>query len=104
MTRSYWHTPIKAFGGQNCSKGWRSKQNRKYRAYVNNELRHERYEMSQYKGKFGNEWDSPRDGKGWCGEYKYIPCPHILRRWGYSTGCNGKHHHCYLYYKELMRK
>lgn len=104
MSRSYWHTPIKANAGQNCSKEWRSKQNRKYRAYCKNRMRHEEYELPSYTCSFGNEWDSPRDGRNWCGESKYKQCPVLERIFGYWRGCDKRGHRCYKYYKELMRK
>ena len=102
MTRSYWHTPIKAFAGQNSSKQWRSAQNRRYRSYCKNLMRHNNYELPDYCNMFGNEWDSPRDGKGWVGDYKYYKCPYICNN-GFVY-CTKDSHHCYKYYNEMMRK
>lgn len=105
MSRSYWHTPIKAHAGQNCSKGWRTDQNRKYRAYVRNLMSHEQYDdIEPFCNRFGNEWDSPRDGKSWCGDIKYRECPHNNSIWGTRFYCEKGNHYCYLYYNELMRK
>jgi len=105
MSRSYWHTPIKAHAGQNCSKGWRSAQNRKYRAYTRNLMAHERYDdIDPFCNKFGNEWDSPRDGKSWCGDIKYRKCPYASYLWSVGIYCETGNHHCYKYYNELMRK
>ncbi len=77
-------------------------------------MHHGRFDtLPGYYGRFGNEWDSPRDGKCWFGEYKWISCPHVKWYGVYPIGCgtvvqrNGKvtnDHHCYKYYAELMRK
>lgn len=106
MSRSYWKTPIKANCGQNCSKQWRSKENRKYRAYAKNLMRHELYDnIDPYCNRFGNKWDSPGDGKSWCGNIKYRKCPYIRYMFhGVGVGCTDTVHFCHRYYDELMRK
>lgn len=105
MSRSYWHTPIKAWCGKNCSKQWRSDQNRKYRAYVHNMMAHEKYDyIEPYKGRFGNEWNSPRDGKVWIGNMKYRKCPYYLACYDFRICCIKDRHHCYKYFEEEMRK
>jgi hypothetical protein len=110
MSRSYWKTPISGVCRTSTScKEWRAKENGRYRSYVRDEIHHQRYHMIQdYRGKFGNEWDSPRDGKSWFGHIKWRKCPYgkywsIYRR-EWHTYCNNDDHLCYKYYAKLMRK
>lgn len=106
MSNSYWHTPIKAVAGQNCSKEWRSKQNRRYRHHCKQKVRTGQYELPNYNGYFGNEWDSPRDGKYWIGDIRHRECPFYYDMYACHTlRCSEKYgHFCYKYYNELMRK
>lgn len=109
MARSYKYTPIGGVTGSNSCKKWRSQENRRYRAYYKNLVRHGKYDDIQgYCGRFGNEWDSPRDGKTRIFQYKYWSCGQY---WWYSPYgerrffCkDGDHWHCNEYYKQFMRK
>lgn len=112
MSRSYWKTPIMGITGHPRMKWWRSQEHRRYRAYVRDMIKHERYDdIQDFKGRFGNEWDSPRDGLSYFGDMKNMPCS----VWFYYTaggreikmGCESSyrgHIHCHKYYLELMRK
>jgi hypothetical protein len=110
MTRSRYHTPIQGVCGYKSCKAWRSGENRRYRAYVNNLMRHEQYDSIQgYCGKFGNEWDSPRDGKMYFGHMKNRPCGTVVYFISVYFTCREKnwgidHYNCHKYYLELMRK
>ncbi len=99
--------------GRPSCKQWRSVENRRYRAYAKNLMRHERYDDIQvYKGRFGNEWSSPRDGWTYFGHYKNQPCVDRgnypgWRWWSWlHGGCwlEKNVHFCHKAYKELMRK
>lgn len=108
MSRSYRRTPIGGITGCNSAKAWRSQENRRYRAYVRDLMRHQKYDSIQgYGGRFGNEWSGPRDGKTHWFDLKNKPCntkPYFL--YGFvCQGClNGEHRDCHIYYKKLMRK
>ena len=106
MSRSRWKTPIVPWCHRSSCKGWRTQENRRYRAYVRDHIAHERYDSIQgYCGRFGNEWDSPRDGKGWIGEMKYRKCPYYRYLYnGQWHGCETNIHFCSKYYWEMMRK
>ena len=66
MSRSRKHTPIMSWAICRSCKQWRTQENQLYRAYVRDMMAHELYDDIQgFCGKFGNEWDSPRDGKVW---------------------------------------
>ena len=108
MARSYYHTPITSVTGCRSSKAWRRQENRRYRAYAKNHMRHGRYDDIQgYCGTFANEWHSLRDGKYWFGEVKYIECSsRQYYKWGMViTTCRPGHYHsCVLEYKKQMRK
>lgn len=109
MSRSYWHTPIRGWCGNGGCKEWRTQENRRYRSYVKTKLRTniDNWDnLQKYAGKYGNEWDSPRDGKGWVGDSKWRPCPHAYWWHGLMRMfCHdGKHFRCINHYKEMMRK
>lgn len=112
MSRSYYHTPIMGVTGRPSCKSWRTQQNRRYRAYWKNLMRHGKYDdIQDYKGKFGNEWDSPRDGRTYFGEMKYRECieeEYDAWIWTYDGNykCvpNRNLHFCYEAYLTYMRK
>lgn len=110
MSRSRFKIPIMGIAGRVSCKLWRSKQNRKYRAYTNNLIRHHKYDdILAYKGRFGNEWDSPRDGKQWLGDWKNKKCG-IYSWYTYKgialTNCKDSrsHYRCNVALKKYMRK
>ena len=51
-----WHST----GGQ---KKFRTQENRAFRSRVRQQLHCGKYELFPHKQEYGNEWDSPRDGK-----------------------------------------
>lgn len=109
MSRSYRKTPIIGTGGQTRMKWWKRKEHKRYRAYVRDKLNKGHYETIQrFKGQFGNEWDSPRDGKMWFGELKGAACTHSGdpgKYWIAGAGCaEGRHIWCNFEYRRLMRK
>jgi hypothetical protein len=72
-------------------------------------IAHERYDDIQgFCGKFGNEWDSPRDGKYWYDNGKGKPCNSTIwfSRWGIIVPtCDvDSHYKCDVEYKKQMRK
>lgn len=109
MSRSYYHNPFMGVTGRSSCKWWRSSENRRYRAYVKNLIRHERYDdIQDFCGRFGNEWDSPRDGRCWFGHYKNTECisrDEVLS-WPGWFGCwiEMDCHYCHKEYTRLMRK
>lgn len=113
MTRSVMHTPIISWCGHHSCKVWRTQENRRYRAYAKNLMRHAQYDSIQgYCGKFGNEWDSPRDGKYWYTRGKGKKCNTTIWYSSYLTGIlgiiptceNGDHWSCDIAYKKQMRR
>lgn len=113
MSRSYYHTPRMGITGRRSCKKWRQQENQRYRKYVKGLLIKEKYDdIVAYKGKWGNEWDSPRDGKFYFGHYKNVPCipvlPHeITFYWsGRPVRCSVEknYHWCHKEYKRMMRK
>jgi len=109
MSRSRLKTPIVGWGGNNSCKAWRTSENRRYRCYVRGEMVHERYDDIQaFEGGFGNEWDSPRDGKGWSVWGKDKPCGEHKSLFGYYVWkcCpeTGEHYGCHVSYTQQMRK
>ncbi len=63
MSRSYKHNPG---GGWTSSLGqieFRKQENRAKRHKVKQLLNTEQYNKMPHEKEFGNEWDSPRDGK-----------------------------------------
>lgn len=113
MSRSYYHTPIMGITGRKSCKAWRSQENRRYRAYCKNLMRHEKYDdLPDYKGRFGNEWDSPRDGRFYFGKTKYRACildeqhpffPLTMERFKCMM-YNSTYHFCYKAYEKDMGK
>lgn len=112
MSRSYKHTPINSWAGCHSALAWRTQENRKYRAYSKNEMRHDRWEIQDYCGKFGNEWDSPRDGKMWWNDGKGQDCVQTVYCHNYKYGIkihgcdikNNDHYRCNIAYMKQMRK
>lgn len=95
-------------GRANC-KNWRSQENRRYRAYSKNLLRHGEYDnIMSYKKKWQNPWDGPKDGSYWFGDLRYIECcSRVCIKWGIKvTYCDPDedYHRCEFEYFEMMRK
>lgn len=87
MARSKWKTPICGMTSNCGQKLFRSQQNSKERKRVKQLLAVGKYEDLPHPKKYGNEWDSPRDGKRWFGNLEHHKDPEWRE-----------------YYKELMRK
>lgn len=113
MSRSYYHTPIMGVTGHPSCKKWRQQENQRYRRYAKVLTHKGLYDsISPYKGRWANEWDSPRDGKTYFGHMKYRECVDIYTLGEYPyykyplLGCfiDKDIHFCYKYYNELMRK
>lgn len=111
MTKSFYKTPITGTCKCISRKSWLTGENRRYRAYTTNLMRKERYDdIQSFKGRFGNEWTSPRDGKQYFGHMKYQNCydNEICYLYGYTTikHCTSNYHYydCKETYKRYMRK
>lgn len=115
MSRSRYRNPFMGVTGRSSCKAWRTQENRRYRAYAKNEMRHGRYDNIQgFCGNFGNEWASPRDGRVYFGDYKGVPCidktQHPEWRWWswindrYGCWVEKDVHFCHKAYLELLRK
>lgn len=111
MSRSRRHTPICAYTCCESNKKFKIYEHQRERATVKKSLivalrkgTEEEY-LGPHPKKYGNEWASPRDGKGYFGEMKYRPCPYISRIYKMNM-CEGRggHYNCRVYYKQLMRK
>lgn len=114
MSRSRRYTPIMGIAGgrsRSC-KSWRSKENRRYRKYIRNRMscRYidplESWDLLPYKNKWGNEWDSPRDGKQYFGDAAFVECPReFISIFGTIMKCDlGIHFGCKVDYNVWMRK
>jgi hypothetical protein len=113
MSRSYYHNPFMGITGRSSCKWWRSSENRRYRAYAKNLIRHERYDdIQDFCGRFGNEWSSPRDGIQYFGGMKHRECISMddlepfTWRWWLSERCwvEKNIHFCHKEYTRLLRK
>lgn len=111
MSRSRKHTPVISWCGTRSCKAWRTQENGRYRAYAKNLVAHERYDdIQDFKGRFGNEWDSPRDGKYWYTAGKGKPCgtDTVYSSWisgVFTPTCKGNDHwRCHKAYLKQMRK
>ncbi len=71
MGKSYKRTPISGSTSNKGQKKFRSQENRAKRRAVSR-LLHTGREIMPHEKEYGNEWDSPRDGKHWYGEGKYL--------------------------------
>lgn len=68
MSRSRRHTPISGIcGTRESNKQFKVQEHRRERRAVKQRLQVEQEEMPHPK-EYGNEWDSPRDGKMWFGD------------------------------------
>lgn len=84
-------------------------------------MRHQRYDdIQEYCGNFGNEWDSPRDGKTHFFDMKYWECGEkkwsgLWNRWhrlpqdasdASISMCASwqDYHYCIIEYRKLLRK
>lgn len=56
-------------GGSSAQKKFKQQEHQRERTAVRCLINSEEHEMPSQK-KFGNEWDSPRDGKMWFGNCK----------------------------------
>jgi hypothetical protein len=63
MSRSFKKTPIMGIATSSCQKKFKQQEHQKERASI----RSKGFEEEMSTKKFGNEWDSPRDGKMWFG-------------------------------------
>lgn len=70
MSRSSRKTPIMGFCSSKGQKRFKQQEHRRERRAVRVAL-HTGQEIMPHHKKYGNEWDSPRDGKYWFGYLKY---------------------------------
>jgi hypothetical protein len=68
MSRSYRHTPICAWASASTQKLFKSLSNRAFRHKVNRLCHTHQFDKLPHWREYGNEWDSPRDGKQWFGD------------------------------------
>jgi len=57
-------------GGSTPQKKFKKQEHQRERTAVRCLINSEEYENIPSQKKFGNEWDSPRDGKMWFGKWK----------------------------------
>lgn len=76
MSRSRRKTPISGWACSASNKVFKKNEHRRERRLVN-VLLHIGEETMPHHKKFGNEWDSPRDGKMWFGNYNYAATPFL---------------------------
>lgn len=67
MSRSKRKTPIISWAcyHRSAQKKYRSQQNRAKRRYVKVKLETQDFDLLPHEKEYGNEWNSPRDGKNW---------------------------------------
>ena len=87
MSRSFRKTPIMGIsGGNSCQKYFKKQEHSRERTLVHQQLNKLDCDLPSPK-QFGNEWDSPRDGKMWFGNCKYkqaslfINWPEEYKKW-----------------------
>ena len=64
MSRSYKKTPIGGWGSTTAQKKFKQQEHRRERAAIRSSILND---ILPHPKQFGNEWNSPRDGKGWFG-------------------------------------
>lgn len=112
MSRSIRHTPIISYHGYRSNKWFRHSENKAKRCRVKQQLHVGDYEDLPHDKEYGNEWDSPRDGKCWVGDMPYTKCYYCRHKawWhhiGYSWRGNKTPCECSTRlqeYKEYLRK
>lgn len=69
MGKSYKHTPIGSVTAKRAGvmKKWKLKSRKALRRFVNTVLHLQEWIKVPHPKEYGNEWDSPRDGKSWYG-------------------------------------
>ena len=78
MSRSYMHTPIKAICGYTSNKKFKQHEHRAERKTVHQMLDSGYEELPNTK-MYGNEWDSPRDGKVYQGSKEDLINPNVIK-------------------------
>ena len=105
MSKSKRKTPISAVTGCDGNKQFKQQEHRRERRTVRMQLQagREDWELPHTK-KYGNEWDSPRDGKMWFGDMKY-GSPAYYWLWRYTKETIEEHiEDQKREYERLMRK
>lgn len=68
MSRSKRKNPIMGWaGGTTAQKAFKKQEHQRERSIVKDLLKVGNYDILPHPKQFGNEWDSPRDGKGYFG-------------------------------------
>lgn len=102
MSRSRRKTPISGYTTSESNKPFKQQEHRRERRHVNCMLTVGKYDDMPHHKKYGNEWASPRDGKGWWGDYKYGG---LNSHWIWARQDRDEHiRECKEFYKKLMRK
>lgn len=89
MSRSHRSTPISSWCSVNAgSQRWfRESENRAKRHCVRQLLHTGKYDTLPHDKEYGNEWDSPRDGKMYFGDMLHKPCGGCRWFGGYGSKC-----------------
>ncbi len=102
MSRSYKHVPIGGWTKSGSNLLFRSYENRRKRRRVTQTLHVGNYDSMPDEKKYGNEWDSPRDGKTYFGTLLFQLCSSCRWLWSFRQECTCDEREDY--YQELMRK
>lgn len=95
MSRSRRKTPIIGICGAGSQAWFRSMSWGRQRAEVRDRLITENWDIMPHPWSYGDEWDSPRDGKQYIGDDK----------WAKHKDCDAKFSWCWLCcYQKSMRK
>ena len=105
MSRSYRHTPITGWCASRCSnKGFKQQEHRRERRTVKQILTYDYENDLPHPKAYGNEWDSPRDGKGWFGDMLTESLPGWIATVWYGYDIEEVIEERRESYKKLMRK